>query len=568
MLTIFGRKKKEDENKDATGTSPSQQDVGQVPAQASVPSPSSDTAETVAPTKESRFAKIFHSVSQDYQGLGPSKPEGVTKSMSVTPEWVQPRTLPPSKPMIITPHGARMSRDGEGWEEKKEGQQGANPSSAPQAQPSPPTTIPPSLPSRPPTSFAVKEPSKPFQRPEEPPPIQQMQPAPAPAFPPQPQSQTSPKVSTPPLSRPLPTFSVKETPKPSRRSEEKPATQPTPTPAAQQQQPLKIKGKEQEVSSSELNSREESSESPISFNESPSYDFGGFDDLSKLLAETDSALALGREKEKEFTVEKPAKVEKPVVKKESEKKEEKPAPLTKQAGDKTFKSFEHLFELTRGALDTPGLVVIDGALGSGKTTVCFGLVDRYLKQSNPCIFVSYGQSPGSVREGLKRLGCDASEYESNYRLIIVDGYSAQSGGFSLELYSLLEPWDLAKVQESIVGNSGIFMGEKVKVVIDSIDGLCSRSGSAKDFGKQFDVFASKLKETGATVIVSCDLDNLGKDVKSWAEDGAECVLELDAESGKSGGKEYSLKVARLKGDKVKGDAEEFEIEVGKGLVFV
>src|SRR2546427_1356283 len=446
MLTIFGRKKKEDENKDATGTSPSQQDVGQVPAQASVPSSSSDTAETVAPTKESRFAKIFHSVSQDYQGLGPSKPEGVTKSMSVTPEWVQPRTLPPSKPMIITPHGARMSRDGEGWEEKKEGQQGANPSSAPQAQPSPPTTIPPFLPSRPPTSFAVKEPSKPFQRPEEPPPIQQMQPAPAPAFPPQPQSQTSPKVSTPPLSRPLPTFSVKETPKPSRRSEEK------------------------------------------------------------------------------------------------------PAPLTKQAGDKTFKGFEHLFELTRGALDTPGLVVIDGALGSGKTTVCFGLVDRYLKQSNPCIFVSYGQSPGSVREGLKRLGCDASEYESNYRLIIVDGYSAQSGGFSLELYSLLEPWDLAKVQESIVGNSGIFMGEKVKVVIDSIDGLCSRSGSAKDFGKQFDVFASKLKETGATVIVSCDLDNLGKDVKSWAEDGAECVLELDAESGKSGGKEYSLKVARLKGD--------------------
>src|SRR2546427_11125181 len=233
MLTIFGRKKKEDENKDATGTSPSQQDVGQVPAQASVPSPSSDTAETVAPTKESRFAKIFNSVSQDYQSQGPSKPEGVTKSMSATPEWVQPRNLPPSKPMIITPHGAKMSRDGEGWEEKKEGQQGANPSSAPQPQPSPPTTIPPPLTRRPPTSFAVKEPSKPFQRPEEPPPIQQMQPAPAPA---------SPKVSTPPLSRPLPAFNVKETPKPSQRSEEKPAMQPTPAPAAQQ--PLKVKGKE------------------------------------------------------------------------------------------------------------------------------------------------------------------------------------------------------------------------------------------------------------------------------------------------------------------------------------
>src|SRR2546426_62240 len=205
MLTIFGRKKKEDENKDATVNSPSQQDIGPVPSQASVPGP--DAAEPPAPTKESRFAKIFNSVSQDYQSQGPGKPEGVTKSMSATPEWVQPRNLPPSKPMIITPHGAKMSRDGEGWEEKKEGQQGASPGSAPQPQPGPSTTIPTPPPSRLPTSFAVKEPPKPFQRPEEQPPIQQMHSAqmhsaPAPVFPPQPQSQTSPKGSTPPLSRP------------------------------------------------------------------------------------------------------------------------------------------------------------------------------------------------------------------------------------------------------------------------------------------------------------------------------------------------------------------------------
>jgi len=328
------------------------------------------------------------------------------------------------------------------------------------------------------------------------------------------------------------------------------------------------KEKEKAEPSSETGSSGESGESGISFNESPSYDFGGFDDLSNLLAETDSALALGREKEKEFTVEKPAKVEKSAPKKEPEKKEEKPAPQTKPAGDKTFKGFEHLFDLTQGTLDAPGFVVINGPVGSGKTIVCFGLVDRYLKQGSPCIFVSYGQSPVNVRDGLKQLGCDASSYESNYKLMIVDGYSAQSGGFSLELYSLLDPWDLAKVQESIVGNSGIFMGEKVRVVIDSIDGLCSKNGGGKEFGKQFDVFISKLKETGATVIVSCDLDTLGKDAKGWAEDGADCVLELEAESGKSGAKEYSLKVARLKGDKVKGDAEEFEIEAGKGLVFV
>lgn len=566
MLTIFGRKKKEDENKDVTGHSPSQQqDVRLVPGQAASPVP--DSAETRAQTQESRFAKIFNSVSQDYQSEGPSRPEGVTKSMSATPEWVQPRDLPPSKPMIITPHGARVPRDGEGWEEKNEGQKGGGSGPALQPEPKPSTSVP-SIPlSRPSTPLGVKDTVRPAQRVEEKPAVQQIQPAAAPVHPSQPQQLASPKASTPPLTRPPSTFNVKDAAKPIQRPEEKPVMQPAPTPA----QPVKPKEKEQKEQVESLSgpdSKGESSESPISFNESPSYDFGGFDDLSELLAETDSALALGREKEKEFTVERPARVEKEAAKKESEKKEEKSTPHSKETKDKMVKGFEHLFELTQGALDAPGLVVINGSSGSGKTTVCFGLLDRYLKQGNPCIFVSYGQSPAKVRDGLKQLGCNASDFESSYRLMIVDGYSAQSGGFSLELYSLLEPWDLAKVQETIVGNSGIFMGEKVKVIIDSIDGLCTRSSAGKEFGKQFDLFVSKLKDTGVTVISSCDLAGLGKDVKNWAEEGADCVLELDAESGKDGRKEHSLKVARLKGGKVKGDAEGFEIETGKGLVFV
>jgi KaiC/GvpD/RAD55 family RecA-like ATPase len=562
MLTIFGRKKKEDESKDTVSPGPTQQDPSQVPEQFQALGPSPNTTQPPPPTQESRFAKIFNSVSQDYQSQRPSRPEGVTTSMSATPEYVQPRALPPSKPMIITPHGARTSKDGEGWEERKEGQQGSGQVPPPQPQPKTSTTIPTAPMSRSSTQFGVKDAPRPLERAVEQPSIQQTQSAPAPVLPSQPQPQGSSKVPANSSNRP---FNAKEAAKPTQKSEEKQVTPPPSTISSQQS--VKNKEKEQAGASSDVSSNAESDGSPISFNESPSYDFGGFDDLSKLLAETDSALALGREKEKEFTVEKPPKAEKALAKKESEKKDEKPT-QAKPAGDKVFKSFDHLFDLTQGALDASGFVVINGPAASGKTTVCFGLVDRYLKLGSPCIFVSYGQSPTSVRDGLKRLGCNASEYESNYRFMIVDGYSAQSGGFSLELYSLLEPWDLAKVQESIVGNSGIFMGEKVKVIIDSIDALCSRNGGGKEFGKQFDAFVGKLKETGATVIASCDLDALGKEAKSWAENGADCLLELEAESGKSGDRQYSLKVARLKGDKVKADAEEFEIQAGKGLVFV
>src|SRR5713101_7429424 len=178
MLTIFGRKKKEGENKDAAGISPTQQGPIQVPEQSPIVDPGSNTAESQTPTQESRFAKIFNSVSQDYQSQRPNRPEGVTTSMSATPEYVQPRTLPPSKPMIITPHGARTSKDGEGWEEK-EGQQVTSPVAAPRSQPRPSTTVPTTPAGRSPTQFGVKETAKHFQRPIEQPSIQQMQAAPA-----------------------------------------------------------------------------------------------------------------------------------------------------------------------------------------------------------------------------------------------------------------------------------------------------------------------------------------------------------------------------------------------------
>src|SRR6267143_4234590 len=96
---------------------------------------------------------------------------------------------------------------------------------------------------------------------------------------------------------------------------------------------------------------------------------------------------------------------------------------------KVSQSFDHIFELTQGNLDSPGLVVVNGAQGSGKTTLCSGLASSFLKQGSPCMFVTYDKAPGALRDQMKKIGADPSEAESQYRFLLVDGFSAQSDSF-------------------------------------------------------------------------------------------------------------------------------------------
>src|SRR5439155_1401184 len=89
---------------------------------------------------------------------------------------------------------------------------------------------------------------------------------------------------------------------------------------------------------------------------------------------------------------------------------------------------------TQGNLESPGLVVVNGRPGSGKTTLCSGLASSFLKQGNPCMFVTYDKAPGALREQMKKMGADPSEAESQYRFLLVDGFSSQSDSFSFEPY--------------------------------------------------------------------------------------------------------------------------------------
>ena len=247
-------------------------------------------------------------------------------------------------------------------------------------------------------------------------------------------------------------------------------------------------------------------------------------------------------------------------------KADKPSKETPpQKPRKTPQSFDHIFELTQGNLESPGFVIINGPPGAGKTTLCSGLTANYLKRGDPCLYVTYDQAPTTLREQIKKLGSDPSQYESQYRFIIVDGYASQSDTFSMEATYLDQPFNFENIQDTLVRNSQVFTGERIRVVFDSIDKLATKIPQ-KDFVKSFTELAGKLKDSGATLIVTVDMSRLPKDLASSLTDMADCLADLSKDD--SDPNERELKVQRVNQKSAKVDAETFEIDSGKGLVFV
>jgi len=228
-------------------------------------------------------------------------------------------------------------------------------------------------------------------------------------------------------------------------------------------------------------------------------------------------------------------------------------------------SFDHIFELTQGSFESPGLVVVNGSPGSGKTTLCSGLASSFLKQGNPCMFVTYDKAPTALREQMKKIGADPSEAESQYRFLLVDGFSSQSDSFSFEPYYVEKAFDFDSIQDALVKNSSMFIGEKTKILFDSIDPVVAKVAS-KDLVKRLGETLDKLRDSNVTLVLTVDLAKATKDLVKWLEDTASCVIDLDKDDSDPNGRE--LKVRKLNGSASKLDTETFEIDSNKGLVFV
>ncbi len=519
ILTIFGRGKKKDDKDDegyeTNKVSPSQnmnqQNQTPAPTPAASPGPYGpyNTGPSPSPQsssqEETSLNKLLQSLLQDmpFNPPGPGQNSSSNSGMTSTPDWVPPRSTPRSRPMVIA--------------------QGDTELSPMQAQETPPQTSP----ARPvqPESRPVPEAAKPLPSPVQPqtvkPPAQtatvarQFIPA---------QNPTVENVQTAPLARPFipDQNSTPETSRPAQSTAQPQMAPFRPQPTIQPQPP---QPQVQTV-------RPQPSMQP-----QPAVQL----QPSKTEPEDEGVK----------TPSKPVKMEKAEVKQEPPKR----APATPQ-------TFDHIFDLTQGTLRTPGLVIINGPASSGKTSLASNLAGAYLKSGTPCLLVTYDQSPSSLRDTIKQAGWDAQQFESQYKLVMVDGFSGQSDLMSFEPYYVEKPFDMDAVGQTLTSNTQIFMGDKIAIIFDSITGLASKVPS-KEFQGKFKAMLEQLKGSAVTLVVTLDTTQLSKDVTGPLEDQANCVIDL-SKDGQNG----QLKVRKLNGNVSKSEPEEFEIEAGKGVLFV
>src|SRR5437870_13078932 len=93
------------------------------------------------------------------------------------------------------------------------------------------------------------------------------------------------------------------------------------------------------------------------------------------------------------------------------------------------------------------------------------------------MFVTYDKAPTTLREQMKKMGADPSDAESQYSFLLVDGFSYQSDSFSIEPYYVEKEFDFDFIQDVLVKNSSIFIGDKKTIMFDNTDSFFSTVAS-------------------------------------------------------------------------------------------
>ncbi len=115
--------------------------------------------------------------------------------------------------------------------------------------------------------------------------------------------------------------------------------------------------------------------------------------------------------------------------------------------------------------------LIEGEGGSGKSFLLHLIVKSFLERGEEVVYLTLDDDPESLVEALESHGVDVDNYIRNEKLLIVDGctarYGVESGSFTYERLTSLEPEKVSRTLESIIDSREI--EKRGLLIIDSIN---------------------------------------------------------------------------------------------------
>ncbi len=226
-------------------------------------------------------------------------------------------------------------------------------------------------------------------------------------------------------------------------------------------------------------------------------------------------------------------------------------------------SFSYFSELTSGGLPATCFTVIAGNSGSGKTALLESIAGEHLRSAG-CVYITNSDFPSKIRENMTNLGVLPTNATDKNGIIFIDAYAALGSAQSKEEYHITSPTDLTGLGLQI-SRCLEKLGPETDVYLDSLNQFIN--ALRMDYLLNFlQSIAAKVKAndgklcvTVGTAIEKSDLTKL--------EENSDCVIETQLqEVGK--GQRRRLRIKKLRGKAYIEKWTRFQIESGKGIIFL
>ena len=226
--------------------------------------------------------------------------------------------------------------------------------------------------------------------------------------------------------------------------------------------------------------------------------------------------------------------------------------------------FSYLNDLTGGGLPKTCFAVVAGNAGSGKSVMLESLAAQHLIEGHGAVYIVNTEYPSSVREHMTATLNMPPDLANKSNLLFIDSYSAISGTASAERFHISSETDLTSLGME-VSKCLTELGPAADIYVDSVTPMLAdlRVDYILRF---FQAIAGKVKANGGKLCVTIG-SGVDKSDMTKFEEISDCIIETQIQELKKG-QRRRLRVKKLRGKPYNDRWTRFQIENGKGIVFL
>ncbi|TFF84932.1 ATPase [Candidatus Heimdallarchaeota archaeon] len=184
-----------------------------------------------------------------------------------------------------------------------------------------------------------------------------------------------------------------------------------------------------------------------------------------------------------------------------------------------------LDKMLNGGLPKGRTILLSGPAGAGKTTLATQFIYKgVLEHGDPGIYVTFDESPETVRENFASYNWRIESLEKENLLALVDGFSMRAGVASKERFNIrLEIDDLLTTLIALIDELGA-----ERVVIDSLTALALSLESEIRIRQEILKLSAVMSSLKCTTIVTSEMSQNGEISRYGVEEFmASGVIVLD-----------------------------------------